>query len=76
MDDSLYDEFGNYIGPELDGSEEVRQRGFLSAFSDVCCISMHVHDRIPSESAAVDLRQPDQLQLDRLLPAVYGKVRS
>ncbi len=24
MDDSLYDEFGNYIGPELSGSEEVR----------------------------------------------------
>ena len=21
MDDSLYDEFGNYIGPELSGSE-------------------------------------------------------
>lgn len=25
MDDSLYDEFGNYIGPELSGSEEVRE---------------------------------------------------
>lgn len=24
MEDSLYDEFGNYIGPELSGSEEVR----------------------------------------------------
>jgi hypothetical protein len=24
MDDSLYDEFGNYIGPELSESEEVR----------------------------------------------------
>ena len=24
MDESLYDEFGNYIGPELAGSDEVR----------------------------------------------------
>lgn len=23
MEDSIYDEFGNYIGPELSGSEEV-----------------------------------------------------
>ena len=25
MDGDLYDEFGNYIGPELSGSEQVRQ---------------------------------------------------
>lgn len=32
MDDSLYDEFGNYIGPELSESEEVRRvRGWLLA---------------------------------------------
>ena len=31
MDDSLYDEFGNYIGPELSGSEEVRLDSRLEA---------------------------------------------
>lgn len=31
MDDSLYDEFGNYIGPELSGSEEVRLVSCLEA---------------------------------------------
>ena len=25
MDGDLYDEFGNYIGPELSGSEQVRR---------------------------------------------------
>lgn len=33
MDDSLYDEFGNYIGPELSGSEEVRLVSDEPAFS-------------------------------------------
>ena len=29
--ESLYDEFGNYVGPELDESEEVRSGARLSA---------------------------------------------
>lgn len=35
MDESLYDEFGNYVGPELSGSE-VRGEGDWEPVVDVC----------------------------------------
>lgn len=34
MDDSLYDEFGNYCGPELEDSEEESEEGFNDGFQD------------------------------------------
>ena len=34
MDDSLYDEFGNYIGPELSGSDEASP--LCSAWKHAC----------------------------------------
>ena len=47
MDESLYDEFGNYIGPELAGSEEVR------AFK-LCKVCLNLHTiAVVSRSACV-----------------------
>ncbi len=41
MDESLYDEFGNYIGPELAGSDEVRN--CCACQSLQTCVQWEVH---------------------------------
>ncbi len=42
MEESLYDEFGNYIGPELSASEEVRQSTALAVSEPLHNLSQHI----------------------------------
>ena len=45
MDGDLYDEFGNYIGPDLESDESEEEEQHYAGGRDEVCLSSHeVHD--------------------------------
>ena len=70
MDDSLYDEFGNYIGPELSGSEVCMLSCSRSCPQQILrLLTVHViHCAIPHKESVVTQDEEEE-ELDEMAEA-------
>lgn len=70
MDDSLYDEFGNYIGPELSGSEVCMLSCSRSCPQQILrLLTVHViHGAIPHKESVVTQDEEEE-ELDEMAEA-------